>query len=314
MSDWWETGNEWQDPQNRSGGWWTNDEWHGWQHDRSGGGWQHNHSGEEQAVEHPVMAEGWPAWAAVPAQDIPVAAAVAAEARPTEDRPAEDRPLRVYDEEFFLTYNTFTGGYRQHNAALKYWRALKERTGDPFGSPPVDLLVDSRVCEVQHEAKGMDYAIQWQTERPWSWLEMVAQLTDESIASVVKGNEGRSGGLVGCSFAPRPGSYDHKRHHQLKAKGENPNTKLPIWDFVLHRDDGSAIRLHPQWSNTKVETYSVEGHAVDVEPPQRGLGASDGRGTYKFYKTRGSAELLRFDGKKRLEAGRNAAASSNQGY
>ena len=74
MSDWWETGNEWQDPQNRSGGWWTNDEWHGWQHDRSGGGWQHNHSGEEQAVEHPVMAEGWPAWAAVPAQDIPVAA------------------------------------------------------------------------------------------------------------------------------------------------------------------------------------------------------------------------------------------------
>ena len=59
---------------------------------------------------------------------------------------------------------------------------------------------------------------------PWSWHEMVAQLDDASMRLVVCGPEGRSRGLVGCSFAARPGSYDHKR------------------------EDGSRIRLHPHWS------------------------------------------------------------------
>ena len=30
-----------------------------------------------------------------------------------------------------------------------------------------------------------------------------------------------------------------------------------IWDFIVVRDDGSAIRLHPNWSNTKVETFDA---------------------------------------------------------
>ena len=69
---------------------------------------------------------------------------------------------------------------------------------------------------------------------------------------------------------------------------------MPIWDFVLIRKDGSGIRLHPQWSTTKVESYDVEGHDEEVQPPCAGLGGSDGPGTYKYYKEIGSKRELRF--------------------
>ena len=143
---------------------------------------------------------------------------------------------------------------------------------------------------------------------------MVAQLTDESIRIAVKGVDGRSRGLVGCSFALRPGSYDHKRHHQMGGKNKD-SPKLPIWDFVLRRDDGSALRLHPQWSTNKVETYPAEGHTVPVEPPARGLGASDGKGTFKAFKVIGTQAMLKFDGLKnqtyRQHIGGRAQASSS---
>ena len=45
------------------------------------------------------------------------------------------------------------------------------------------------------------------------------------------------------------------------------------------RVDGSAVRLHPQWSKTAVESYAVEGHAEEVEIPAHGLGESGGPGT-----------------------------------
>ena len=83
----------------------------------------------------------------------------------------------------------------------------------------------------------------------WSWHEMVAQLDPASMREVVEGIDGRSGGLVACTFAIRPNSYDHKRSYMLwQTTGKSPNTLLPVWDFVLHRDDGTGIRLHPQYS------------------------------------------------------------------
>ena len=45
------------------------------------------------------------------------------------------------------------------------------------------------------------------------------------------------------------------------------------------RVDGSAVRLHPHWSKTAVESDAVEGHAEEVEIPAHGLGESDGPGT-----------------------------------
>ena len=73
-----------------------------------------------------------------------------------------------------------------------------------------------------------------------------------------------------------------------------PQEQLPDWDFVLVRSDGSAVRLHPDWKTTNISVYVVEGHAEPVEPPQRGLGKSDGKGTFRKYKIVGEVDSLRF--------------------
>jgi hypothetical protein len=129
---------------------------------------------------------------------------------------------------------------------------------------------------------------------------MVAQLDDDSMRRVVTGPEGRSGGLVGCSCAPRPNSYDHSRHHVLKeTTGTPPTIKLPVWDFAVHRADGSGIRLHPEWSKPHCSSFEAQGHAEEVAPPRAGLGRSDGKGTYRYYKEVGCAVKLRFDNSKK---------------
>ena len=131
---------------------------------------------------------------------------------------------------------------------------------------------------------------------------MIAQLDDDSIVTLCTGLDGRSCGLVDCTFEPRPNSYDHKRQYSLKPteKGDlaRAGVKLPIWDFVIYRDDGSRIRLHPQWSTMKVETYTAAGHDEPVQPPAKGLGQSDGPGTFKYYKDTGCQMMLRFDASK----------------
>ena len=146
----------------------------------------------------------------------------------------------------------------------------------------------------------MDWSFDETKLGQWSWLEMVAQLDDESMKVAVEGEQGRSRGLIGCELLPRPGSYDHKRHHQLKMAGRPERSKqLSVWDFVLRRDDGSALRLHPQWGTPKVETYALEGHDPPVQPPVAGLGGSDGPGTYRHFKDQGTQMFLRFDASKR---------------
>ena len=139
----------------------------------------------------------------------------------------------------------------------------------------------------------MSYSFDESKTWQWSWWEMVAMLDNGSREYVV--GPDRSGGLVGCRFEPRPNSYDHKRHHaKTSAGGPQTATKLPIWDFVLIRKDGSGVRLHPAWSTTKVESFAVEGHEEEVPIPWAGLGKSDGPGTYRAYKDIGSDRILRF--------------------
>ena len=146
--------------------------------------------------------------------------------------------------------------------------------------------------------KGMEYDFDMAVESTWSWVQMVAQLDGDSMAYVVQGPHNRSGGLVGCDLAMRPGLYDHKRHHQSKHAGKT-SAKLRVGDFLPRRDDGSAIRIHPQWSTTKVQCIAVEGHDYEVRTPWNGLGASDGPGTYKWYTSLGAERTLLFDPMKR---------------
>ena len=125
--------------------------------------------------------------------------------------------------------------------------------------------------------------------REWSWWEMVSQLDEDSLRYVAEDGD-RSRGLVGCEFRRRTGSYDHSRQVQLPPP--HP-AQLRCWDFVLKRSDGTAVRLHPDWSSAKIRSYAAEGHE-ETQIPCNGLGMSDGPGTFKHYKTVGQERKLRF--------------------
>ena len=128
----------------------------------------------------------------------------------------------------------------------------------------------------------------------WYWQQLVADLGEADMEYVVHGPSGRSRGLVGCFFSHRPGSYDHSRHHNSKTKAKTHDEHLGCWDFVVERADGTAVRMHPEWSTTKFKCFNVDGHEEPVAPPAAGLGNSDGRGTFKHYKLLGVTKTLRF--------------------
>ena len=82
--------------------------------------------------------------------------------------------------------------------------------------------------------------------------------------------------------------------------------KLPVWDFVILRADGTATRLHPDWAKTYIETFAPQGYEDPVMEPAKGLGKSDGPGTYRWYKeVIGTMKYLRFDANRK---GGNGAA------
>ena len=228
----------------------------------------------------------------------PIAAPAAIDAAAIDAAPAanDGQPgAQVFDLEYFRSYRPFTGACSQHNVALKYFRGEQERLDDPFQSPSLEFHASAPIAvAVIHHPKGMAWSFtgEW---RQWCWHEMIAQLDDTSMEKVVNGFEGRSRGLVGCSLAIRPGSYYVKT-------ATNSKRQLPYWDFVVHRNDGSGIRLDPQYEGNVVETIEEPGPgeewAVTV-PPRRGIARSDGPFASKKYKDSGIIEKMRFDASKK---------------
>ena len=157
---------------------------------------------------------------------------------------------------------------------LKWFRYTLEKSANPDDDTGL-VFSNTNPTPVAGIIKGhgMNFDFDESSSEDWLWFEMVAQLNADSMAFVVNGDDGRSGGLLSCSVAPRPNSYDHKRHNQLRLAGTpKKDAQLRVWDFEITRVDGSAVRLHPQWSKTAVESYAVEGHAEEVEIPAHGLG------------------------------------------
>ena len=89
-------------------------------------------------------------------------------------------------------------------------------------------------------------------KRGWSWWVMGAQMDEESIRYVVEDGD-RSRGLVGCEVRRRRNPYDHKR--QVQCPDGHP--QLRDWAFILKRSDGTAVRLHPQWSKKDIPTFYI---------------------------------------------------------
>ena len=113
--------------------------------------------------------------------------------------------------------------------------------------------------------------------------------------------------MVGCETKLRRNSYDHSRQvNERKAK------KLLEWDFVIHRNDGTVVRLHPQWSSTKVNVYHPDWYAEPLHPlkgawedraegnafRKSSRGEETEIGTFSLFKNFGVLKTLKFDHRK----------------
>ena len=135
---------------------------------------------------------------------------------------------RFYKELFAVTRPH--GTYQQHNAAAKWLREICNQGNHSC----LEMSNDSAVAvkPVQH-TQGTSYGFLMDEDAPWIWHEMIGQLEDASIDLVC------SVPLVRCHFA-------------FRGKQRGP-TKQLVWDFRVHRQDGTVITLHPEWTQTKFQ-------------------------------------------------------------
>ena len=213
---------------------------------------------------------------------------------------------------FFQSFSAFNHHWSRHNEALKWIRDEHELYQTPFNTQPFlvpENLMMKECARFPKNAKNehnMDYFF---TNRwvAWNWKEMVAQLDETSMQYVVCGPQGRSGGLVCCFCEVTPHSYDGKRHKLFKEmkperfqqvrpqmqKSDVP--KLPEWDFLIIREDLTAVRLHPE--NSK-PTFRAREQQIEMPPshvPGKGIGKSDGRGCFRRCAIHADSMKLRFD-------------------
>ena len=133
---------------------------------------------------------------------------------------------RFYKELFAVTRPH--GTYQQHNAAAKWLREVCNQGNHSC----LEMSNDSAVAvkPVQH-TQGTSYEFLMDKDAHWTWHEMIGQLEDASIDLVC------SVPLVRCHFA-------------LRGKQRGPTRQL-VWDFRVHRQDGTVITLHPEWTRTQ---------------------------------------------------------------
>ena len=81
-------------------------------------------------------------------------AAIAAGAQPANDGQPDPQ---VFDLNYFQSFQPFTDGYKQHNAALKFFRGQQELQDDPMQSPSLQFHVSTptAVAVIKHAPKGM---------------------------------------------------------------------------------------------------------------------------------------------------------------
>ena len=110
---------------------------------------------------------------------------------------------------------------------------------------------------------------------------------DNESTQYVVADGGCSRGLVGCEFRRRNGSYDHRR--QVRCLDQR--LRLRVWDIVLKRSLGTAVRLHPAVPDNKIPTYAALGDG-GTEIPRNGMGRYYWRGTFRYYEDIGRRRML----------------------
>ncbi len=146
---------------------------------------------------------------------------------------------------------------------------------------------------------GMDYRFDENITHHWCWQEMVAQLVDADMRKVVVGesNDDANRSLIRCMIE-KSGVYDHKRHFAARQRNEELDEDKYVWNFVLERDDGSLVSLHPNFKGPNVECQFGGWRGDDGERPGSGKGGTSGKGTYRHFATKYTDVTLRFDARK----------------
>ena len=114
--------------------------------------------------------------------------------------------------------------FKQHNGAAKWFRQVCTDGGHDF----IVLNNTSAVAvkKVYHY-KGMNFKF-LDEDMPWIWHEMIGQLDHASIDKVC------TSPLLQCDFA-------------FRGKQKGPGGDV-VWDFRVHRQDGTMMTLPPDWS------------------------------------------------------------------
>ena len=152
----------------------------------------------------------------------------------------QSRMQETFEMDHFRSFAIFTAHYSQHNIALKWFSESTAAIGQtsvvcfPNDAPLwVPNIVDTR---------GGGHTFQTELRSPWRWQEMVAQLDYRSLQFVVQGPQNRSRGIVECKL-----KMTCKDHHMRQGK------LVDVWDFVLMREDGSFVYLHPRYNRQNVD-------------------------------------------------------------
>jgi hypothetical protein len=204
----------------------------------------------------------------------------------------------VFDLTYFQQFRGYTRTYGQHNVALKWFRDSGENAG--LSRLKFSNTAVAEVPQIVHPP-GMDYHFDESITYHWRWQEMIAQLVDDDMRAVVVGESSddanRSRGLIRCMIE-KSGVYDHKRHFAARQRNEDLGEKKYVWNFVLERDDGSLVSLHPNFKGPKVSCQFGGWRSDDGELPNSGKGGTSGKGTYRHFATKYEDVTLRFDARK----------------
>ena len=158
--------------------------------------------------------------------------------------------------------------FKQHNGAAKWFRQVCIDGGhDVLAFDNTSAVAVKKV----HHYKGMNFEF-LDEDVLWIWHEMIGQLDHASIDKVCKSP------LVQCDFA-------------LRGKQKGPGGD-DVWDFRVHRQDGTMMTLHPDWSRRTFQAMEFaderDGHdelaAVDTY-------GADGKKCKHFRKSLGSIKL-----------------------
>ena len=70
----------------------------------------------------------------------------------------------------FLHWTSFSAHYKQHNAALKWFRMLMEKDSAPVSEQSTrQLEPQCTIGQITHP-KGVDYSFDLEAKVPWSWM------------------------------------------------------------------------------------------------------------------------------------------------